>query len=103
MNYNVVILKRNISGNTPQAKESTRRHLVRRFKVAYSRTGLIFNDLNFEDLRVTEDNQGNINSITINVNQKNSISLPNLSDPEEVLNTKVFLWNSFADAIINLF
>ena len=103
MSYILIIHTRNISTKTPSDREKTRRHIIRKFRRAYSRTGFIFNRLNFEDVTLIEDPQGQTVALSIRVNQQNSLVVTGSSDSEEVLDTKVYKWNDFADAIINLF
>ena len=103
MSYSVVILRRDIYVNTSQGRERTQRHLVRKLRKAYSKTGLIFNKLDFSDLIFKDDSKGHTVALTITVNPQNSLKFTEMSDSEEVLDAKVFLWNQFADAIINLF
>ena len=103
MSYKLTILKRNIYVSTTRDSEKMRRHIIRKFKKAFRQTGIIFNKLNFEDAVIKEDRKGHIIALLVNINQKNSMVVTESSDSKEVLNSKVYLWNDFADAIINLF
>ena len=103
MNYPVTILRRDINVATPKLRDRTRRHIVMKFKKAYRKTGLIFNNLDFSNINFQDNSQGSTVALRFYVNPHNSLKSAEMSDSEEVLDTKILLWNQFADAIINIF
>ena len=103
MNFPVIILRRDINVATPKLREKTRRHIVMKFRKAYRKTGLIFNNLDFSDIIFQDNQQGSTVALRFYVNPHNSLRSAEMSGSEEVLDTKVYKWNDFADAIINLF
>ena len=80
--------------------EETQRYIIRLFDDAYRQTGLLFTKLSFGKENFKEDQQGNIVSVTIDLNRQNS---DETSDFDEYIETKVFRWTQFASQIINWF